>query len=96
MNYTKSAHLHIQKMLELETTHPWVYTNFAEHGYHTVRQSDRYWTGLWTDLIIEQVLMRALKTSGGLTRGRWFTESVRSLWVNTMHRCPKSTMQRQR
>ena len=64
-----------------------LYTNFAEHGYHTVRQSDRYWTGLWTDLIIEQVLMRALKTSGGLTRGRRFSESVRSMWVNTMHRC---------
>ena len=52
-----------------------------------MRRSDRYWAGLWTDLIIEQVLMRALKTSGGLTRGRGFSESVRSMWVNTMHRC---------
>ena len=39
-----------------------------------VRQSDRYWAGLSLDLIIEQVLMRSLKTSGGLTRRRRMTE----------------------
>jgi hypothetical protein len=86
-NYAKSARLHLQQMLELETTYPWVYTNLSEHGYHTVRRSDRFWAGLWTDLVIEQFLMRALKSKGGLTRGRGVTESVRLLWVKTMHRC---------
>ena len=86
INYAKCARLHLQQMLELETKHPWVHKNFVEHGYHTVRRSDRYWAGLWSDLIIEQVLMRALKTRGGLTRGRGVTESVRLLWVKTMHR----------
>ena len=42
---------------------------------------------VWTDLIIEQVLMRSLKSSGGLTRGRGMTESVRHQWVYTMHAC---------
>ena len=59
--------------------YPWVYENFAIHGYHTVRRSDKYWSGLWTDLITEQVMMRSLKTSGGLTRGRGISESVRQL-----------------
>ena len=40
----------------------------------------------WTDLIIEQVMMRSLKTSGGITRGRGITESVRQLWIGSMHR----------
>ena len=31
--------------------------------------------------------MRGLKSRGGLTRGRGVSESVRLLWVKTMHRC---------
>ena len=87
VNYAKSARLHLQEMLELETTHPWVYVNFSEYGYHMVRRSDRFWAGLWTDLVIEQVLMRGLKSRGGLTHGRGVTESVRLMWIKTMHRC---------
>ena len=36
----------------------------------TLCRSDRYWAGFSTDLVIEQVLMRSIKTTGGLTRGR--------------------------
>ena len=65
INYAKSARLHVE--------YPWVYRNFAVHGYHTVRRSDRYWSGLWTDLITDQVMMRSLKASSGITRGRGIT-----------------------
>ena len=54
---------------------------------HTVRRSSRFWAELWTDLTIEQVMMRSIKSRGGLTRGRGVTESVRTLWINTAHRC---------
>jgi hypothetical protein len=87
IHYAKSARIHLQNMLELQITYPWVHKCFASHGYHTVRRSDRYWAGLWSDLIIEQVLMRSLKSRGGITRGRGITESVRLLWVSSMHRC---------
>jgi hypothetical protein len=87
IHYAKSARLYLQQMLELDTKFPWVYECFAVHGYHTVRRNDRYWAGLWTDLIIEQVMMRSLKSRGGLTRGRGVTESVRVMWINSMHRC---------
>ena len=70
VNYAKSARLYLQSMLELQTKYPWVYNNFQTLGYHTVRRNDRFWSGLWTDLIIEQVLMRSLKSRGGLTRGK--------------------------
>ena len=32
-------------------------------------------------------MMRSIKSRGGLTRGRGVTESVRTMWVNTAHRC---------
>ena len=49
--------------------YPWVYKCFTDHGLHTIRRSDRFWAGLLKDLIIEQVMMRSLKSRGGLTRG---------------------------
>ena len=42
-----------------------------------------YGAGLWTDIVIEQVLIRYLKSRVGLT----MTESVRQQWVYSMHAC---------
>ena len=42
-------------------------------GYHVVLRSDAFWAGLSTDLVIEQELMRSVKSVGGLTRGRGMT-----------------------
>ena len=74
-------------MHKLPTKHPWLYKKITEEGYHTVRRSGHLWARLWTDLVTEQVLMRSLKTRGGLTRGRGMTESVRQQWVYGMHAC---------
>ena len=84
--YTKSARLYLQSMGTLETDHPDVYRKF-EDGFHVVRRSNRFWAGLSTDLVIEQVLMRSLKTSGGLTRGRGMTERQRLIWLLSMPAC---------
>ena len=67
-HYTKSLHLYIQKMDHLEEQHPEVYQYFMQ-GFHVIRRSERFWAGLSTDLIIEQVLMRSLTNTGGLTHG---------------------------
>ena len=87
VHYAKSARLYLQQMMELETDYPWVHKNFTENGYHNIRRSNKFWAGLWSDLIIEQVMIRSLKSRGGITRGRGVTESVRVLWTNTAHRC---------
>ncbi len=79
--YAKSAYVYLQTMTMLPETHPDVHQKF-EGGYHVVRRSDRYWGGLFTYLIIEQVLMRSVKTHGGLTRGKGMTETQRLLWVH--------------
>ena len=60
--YAKSARMYLQLMLELPAGHPWLHVQFTEHGYHTVRRGDRYWAGLWTDLTIEQVMIRSIKS----------------------------------
>ena len=86
-NYAKSARMYLQLMLELPAGHPWLYAQFTKHGYHTVRRSDRYWACLWTDLTIKQLMMHSIKSRGGLTRGRGITETVRLLWVYSMHKC---------
>ncbi len=86
-NYAKSSRLYLQIMLELPNSHPWLYEMFMQHGYHAVRRSSREWAGLWSDLVIEQVLMRSLKGRGGLTHGRGMTENVYNTWILSMHEC---------
>ena len=87
IHYAKSSRLYLQQMLDLPNDYPWLYQCFVGHGFHTVRRSSRYWAGLWTDLTIEQVMMRSIKSRGGLTRGTGLTESVCQQWIYSMHRC---------
>ena len=73
-------------MVHLESEHPVVYQKLID-GFHVVRRGDRKWAGLSTDLVIEQVLMRSMKTSAGLTRGRGMTEQQRLIWLLSMPVC---------
>lgn len=84
INYAKCARLYLQEMKSLPQRNPWVYNQLIR-GQHTVRRTERNWTGIWTDLAIEQTLMRSLKTRGGLTVGRGMTESVRHQWVLSLN-----------
>lgn len=60
--YAKSAHLYLQDMQELENSiDPTVYQNFTE-GFFIVRRSDKLSCGTSTDMIIEQSMMKAMKT----------------------------------
>jgi hypothetical protein len=81
------ARLYLQMMRDLPDSHPWLYSMFQKHGFHSIRRSDRFWAGLSTDLVIEQTMMKTIKGRGGLTRGRGFDENVRSVWVHTLHQC---------
>lgn len=74
-------------MGNLPSDYPWLYEQYTQHGYHSVWCTDKAWAGLWTDLTIEQTMMRSVKSIGGLKRGRGMNESVRDLWVSTLHCC---------
>ena len=93
--YAKSAYVYLQIMLRLPETHPDAHRKFMG-GYHMVRRRDRFWAGLSTDVIIEQVLMRSIKTHGGLTRRNGMTENQRLVWVLSMPVCSSinETMQK--
>ena len=80
INYARCTRLYVQEIMNLPESHPWLYQQFLD-GHHAIRRSDRFWAGLWSGLVIEQTLMRSLKSKGGLTRGRGFSGDVRKLWV---------------
>ena len=67
-------------MSKLEESNPMIYKKFNYEGFHIIR-SERYWGGLSPDFVREQVLMRSVKISGGLTRGRGMTDVQRTLWL---------------
>lgn len=52
-----------------------------KHGCHVIRRTNQFWAGLTADLVIEQSLMRSLKTPGGLTRGSGMSAEQRALWT---------------
>ena len=79
-NYLKSAYLYLQNMKDLETRNPVVFQKFQE-GFHVIRRTNKFWAGLGADLVIEQTLMKSLKSAGGLTRGSHMTEEQRALWT---------------
>ena len=84
--YAKSAIIYFSSMANLPNDHPVVYHHFVE-GPHVARRSDRAWANLSTDLMIEHVLMRIMKTSGGLTRARGMTEQQLLAWLLAMPAC---------
>ncbi|CAC5406041.1 unnamed protein product [Mytilus coruscus] len=84
--YAKSAYVYLSMMQRLEIDYPEVYRYFKA-GHHVLRRTDRFWSGLSTDQTIEQILMRSVKSSGGLTRGRGMGESQRAQWILSMPAC---------
>ena len=72
------VYIYLLTMLSLPETPSGVCEKFLQ-GYHAVRRSDRFGLGLSTGLVIEHVLMKSIKSYGGLTRGR--------VWVMSMNAC---------
>ncbi|KAK3924188.1 tRNA (guanine-N(7)-)-methyltransferase [Frankliniella fusca] len=77
VHYAKAAHLYVQQMEDLQGR----CAAAAREGLFTVRRKPVHWSGVWTDMVIEQDLMRPMKSRGGLTRGRGLTESVVLQWI---------------
>ena len=73
-NYQQSAYLHLQTMSQIHVTHRGLHKPFMNE-LHVIRRSDRFKAELSSGIGKEQVLMRSLKTSGGLTRGCGMSES---------------------
>ena len=80
--YTKGAQLYVQIMQRNITTYTSAKNIFQVHKLHSVRYNKFEWSGIWTDLSIEQTLMRAIKSRGGLTGGKKRNQkSAYQVWV---------------
>lgn len=83
--YAKSARLYLQDMEDLgRKMSPADHQKFTNGGYFTIRRTDCFWGGNFSDQTIEQELMRLLKTSGGMTHGRGITDSSLMKWVHAL------------
>ena len=86
-NPAQGAQLSCQLMKELKTLPAYKDTleHFLAHGNHAVRYSSHEWSGTWCDICIEQTLMNAANSVGGLSRGRMRNSfSVHKCWVLTL------------
>lgn len=55
------------------------------NGFFTVRRNkSKFWSGTWSDMIIEQCLMRNAKTSGGLINIT-HREAAKTVWLLASH-----------
>ncbi|KAF4531292.1 hypothetical protein B566_EDAN016861 [Ephemera danica] len=73
LNYTKCAYLYYQSMQGLQS-------KMSE-------KTEIPWSGVWSDMIIEQSLMRSIKSVGGISHGRGYSESVLCEYINSLPVC---------
>ena len=75
-NHALSVHLYLQNKNELESKMEFRdYQNLVSNGYFTIRRSGKFWLSIWSDMTIEQTLLRSMKSTGGLTREKGMTDS---------------------
>ena len=80
--YAKGARLYLELMDKYLVKGSDLEKMFTVNSLHTVRYSMFIWAAIWTDLCIEQTLMRQIKSRGGLTDGRLRNqESAHKVWV---------------
>ena len=74
------------KQLETLPAYKETFKSFTAHGNHVVRYSCHDWSGMWCDICIEQTLMKAAKSEGGLSRGKMRnSDSGHRCWVLTLN-----------
>lgn len=80
--YAKSAQIYLQDMVNLKDfmNNDEEFVNFISGGF-TICRSERNFAGVWSDMTIEQTLMRDFKAKQGLTHGRGTTPSVQARFI---------------
>ena len=79
-NNLKCSYRCLQKIKYLEKQNPKVFHEFM-NGFYAIRRTNQHWAGLGSDMVIEQNLMRSLKSTGGLTHGSGMTEHQKACWT---------------
>lgn len=81
--YAKFGQMYLQDAEALPEIMPVEeYRLYSEHGYFTVRRSDKPWSGVWSDMMIETTLNRFFGTD--LRHGQGVTPSVVTRYLAAM------------
>ncbi|KAL7289552.1 hypothetical protein TKK_0016524 [Trichogramma kaykai] len=81
--YAKSAQMYLQDMDELSyQMDDEEYYKLTKEGFFTIRRTDKAWSGVWSDMVIEQTLNRFFGTD--LKHGRGVTEGVVARYLLAM------------
>ena len=87
-NYAKAARLYVHMMLKYGEGSPEqqaITESFKINESQFARYSSHKWLGIWSDLYIEQTLMRTSKSNGGLSGVRFHNgESAHRFLVQTL------------
>ena len=78
-NYAKAARLYFQMMLKYGEGSPEqqvITESLKMTGNHVVRYSSHEWSRIWSDIYIEQTLMRTSKSNGCLSGGRFLNGTM--------------------
>ena len=86
--YAKSISLFLVEMMRMKKEKPENWTKLAKT--HVIRRSYSHWFGIATDLTIEQVLMRSLKSIGGLSHGQGWSEAQQLSWLLSPPTCAET------
>ena len=79
--YGKALRFALQKFIDHDGQ---IKAFYLTQNDHTVKYSTDEWTGVWSDMSIEQTLMRYCKSQGGLSGGRLRSESAQKVWLLTL------------
>ena len=87
-HYARATTLYLQEMERLNEILPADdFEQYVSQGFFTIRRKHKFWSGVWTDMTIEQVLMRMMKVQGGLTRGRGISKSTLVYFISALPHC---------
>ena len=68
-HYAKDTRIYLQLFDTWKELYPDLVKKFFDEGFHTIRYASRNWSGTWSDMAIEESVMRDAKSSGGLSHG---------------------------
>lgn len=84
LNYAKCSHLYLQDMHKLYKRFENNLDNYdfyTSKGSFTIRRTDKFYSGIWSDMTIEQTYMRNIHSREGLTLGRGVTPATTARWI---------------
>lgn len=79
--YAKAAHIYLQRMMDLQDKFLDFELQDFVNGFFTMHFTDKSWSGIMSDMVIEQRLNRPMKVAGGLTQGRGINSHTTSRWI---------------